>query len=236
MRQSWSNNSRFGQQLYFSKDEIDRMCETELHNAGYFPSAPSPINIERFVEKHYARIEFVELPEGVLGYTEFAKNGKIVRDVIAASLDSDKTHIERRLRSTVAHEAGHCMLHPSLFISNGVQTSFGNDGMIFLNNMKFMCRDTDIRPEPERKKRFDGRWWEYQANRAIGGFLLPKKLVEKVVTQFVKTTSLGTAGAFDESRRQEAICLVADTFDVNPKVAEIRLRVRKKITGRFYLD
>jgi len=202
---------------------MDRMCEEELRKAGYMPDKPSPVRIDRFVEKHYARIDYVDLPEGVLGCTEFAKTGKVVRVVIASALDSKETHVERRLRSTIAHEAGHCMLHPSLFISDGLQSTFQNETMAFVKEMKFMCRDTDIRPEAEQKKAYDGRWWEYQANRAIGGFLLPKKLVEVAIEPFITKTSLGTAGVLDESRRREAVYLLADTFDVNPKAAEIRL-------------
>ncbi len=32
-----------------------------------------------------------------------------------------------------------------------------------------------------RKKAYDGRWWEWQANRAIGGLLLPKNLVNSAL-------------------------------------------------------
>ena len=204
------------------------MCEAELRKAGYFPESPAPINIERFVETHYARIEYVDLPEGILGCTEFEKTGKVVRVIIAASLDSGQKHEVRRLRSTIAHEAGHCMLHASLFISDRFQTSFQKPDKPSAGEMKIMCRDADIqeadnRPISEQKRGYDGRWWEYQANQAIGGFLLPKKLVGKVVAPFVKATSLGTAGVFDESRRKGAIRLLAETFNVNPKVAEIRL-------------
>lgn len=223
MKHSWSDSGRFGQTLYFPKDEIDRMCETELRKAGYFPSDPSPINVERFVEKHYGRVEYVDLGPGILGCTEFSKKGQVLRVIVAASLDSTETTVERRLRSTLAHEAGHCMLHPILFIEDGLQSTFRNETMSFVKERKFLCRDTDIRPEPEQKKEFDGRWWEYQANRAIGGFLLPKKLVQQAITGFVRTTGLGTSGTLDEARRTEAIRLLADIFDVNPKVAEIRL-------------
>lgn len=200
------------------------MCEDELRKAGYMPDSPSPVRIDRFVEKHYAPIDYVDLPEGVLGCTEFANTGKVVRVVIASALDSQVTHVERRLRSTIAHEAGHCILHPSLFIKDTLQSTFKNENTEFVKEMKFMCRDTDIKPEAERTKGgYDGRWWEYQANRAIGGFLLPKKLVEVAVAPFVTKTSLGTAGVLDDSRRREAVCMLAETFEVNPKAAEIRL-------------
>ena len=86
---------------------------------------------------------------------------------------------------------------------------------------KVLCRDvtgtTVLRPG------YDGRWWEYQANRAIGAFLLPRPLVYIAIESLVvKRGALGTS-VLESDRRGEAIALLTETFDVNPIVAKIRL-------------
>ena len=127
MKHGWSDSSRFGQTLWFSVNEIDRLCVQELRKAGCLPEEPAPIDIERFVEKHYSRIEYLDLGEGVLGCTEFSKSGSVLRVIISSSLESGYSPSERRLRSTVAHEAGHCMMHSPLFIDDSLQATFQNE-------------------------------------------------------------------------------------------------------------
>ncbi len=77
----------------------------------------------------------------------------------------------------------------------------------------------------EASRRFDGRWWEYQANCAIGGFLLPRNLFRKAVDPFLETTGGLGLKSLSQSSRSKAIRDLAEVFDVNPKVVEIRLEL-----------
>jgi hypothetical protein len=69
---------------------------------------------------------------------------------------------------------------------------------------------------------YDGRWWEYQANRAIGGLLMPRKLVATCLAGMVEDRGLG-GQVLPDSRRVEAEHLLAETFEVNPAAARIRV-------------
>ena len=223
MRHTWSDSSRFGQTLYFTKEQIDSMCEQELKKAGYLPAEPTPIRIDRFIEKTYSKIEYLDIGPNILGCTQFSSRGAVDRVIVSSSLDSEETVTERRLRSTMAHEAGHCMLHPVLFIQDGLQSTFRNENVDFARSRKIMCRADSIHAEPERKKNVSGEWWEYQANRAIGGFLLPKRLVNLALQPFLIQSAIAGAVGIVPQKRKDAIRTLSDLFEVNLKVVEIRL-------------
>ena len=60
-------------------------------------------------------------------------------------------------------------------------------------------------------------------HQAIGGLLLPKKLVSVALEPYlVPTGSLG-ALTLDEKKRGEAERALAEIFDVNPVVARLRI-------------
>lgn len=223
MRHTWSDSNQFAQKLYFTKTQIDKMCLDELKKGGFLPDSPSPINIERFVEKHYGQVEYVDLGKGYLGCTEFSKKGKVQRVIVSSALDSEDKVTLRRLRTTLAHEAGHCMMHPILFIEDGLQATFRNENSEMFRQHKILCRSDDIENENKYSKQWDSRWWEYQANRAIGGFLLPKKLVIESLQEItIESVSTGEKIIL-AGDRSKAVSAVSNTFDVNPVVAQIRL-------------
>jgi len=223
MRHTWSDSNQFGQNLYFTKTQIDRMCSDELKKSGFYPDEPAPVNIERFVEKHYGKVDYLDLGEGYLGCTEFSKRGQVLRVIISSALDSDDTVTLRRLRTTLAHEAGHCMMHPVLFIEDGLQSTFKNENSEMFRQRKILCRDDDIGSTNKSSKTWDGRWWEYQANRAIGGFLLPKQLVIKALEGLTIKQGITESRTLSDGNRSKATHTVSETFNVNPIVAEIRI-------------
>jgi hypothetical protein len=131
------------------------------------------------------------------------------------------------MRSTFAHEAGHCLLHPSLFIQAEGQVHFDVSGNTNVSRKdgRFLCRDTDVDPMTSRQptRRYDGRWWEWQANRAIGGFLLPKRLVILAAEPFLKRSLVTSSPSLPPATRDAAERSLANTFEVNPVVVRIRL-------------
>ncbi len=225
MRIHPNSSGLFKQTMYFTKDDIDQMCLEALKKAALLPDQPSAIRIDRFVEKHFqSQIIYDDMKDGVLGCTAFKPNGAVEAVFVASSLEDGTVAGKRRERSTLAHESGHGLMHSLLFMDDGCRQSLSGfeDQNLNIKDRRILCREADFRNTSEKK--FDGRWWEYQANRAIGGFLLPKRLVVKAIEPFLSVSGgLGikilTATAFNQAQAE-----VAKIFDVNPVVAGIRLR------------
>jgi len=128
---------------------------------------------------------------------------------------------ERRINTTLAHEAGHGLLHTHLFVLGQKPRSlFGKD--IDLNKPKILCRDNMI----QGLRGFKGSnnpWWEIQANLVIGPLLMPKALVMTAIEPFcLKTGKLGWHVP-DRGRQEDTVRTLSEIFDVNPIVARIRL-------------
>lgn len=214
----------FAERPYYEPQEIDRICSEELRAVELYPSAPAPIRIERFIEKRFrATVVYDDLPPGVLGYTRFGRKG-VETIVVSRALSDDGTAVaERRINTTLAHEAGHGFLHGHLFVlEEPPATLFGASSGA--DHGRILCRDDAIPTVPTAGlRRYDGRWWEFQANHAIGGLLLPKRLVELSVSSFlIKRGGLAQL-LLPDDHREEAAGHAARVFDVNPVVARIRL-------------
>jgi hypothetical protein len=106
-------------QLYFEDlAEIDEICLEALERQSLLPFNPAPIRIERFVEKEFkTALRYEDLGPDNLGCTIFNSSGAVEAILVSRSLEEQNTiPARRRVRSTVAHEAGHGLLHGSLFI------------------------------------------------------------------------------------------------------------------------
>jgi hypothetical protein len=218
MQERKLNGGRFGKTLFFTDREIDRMCLEALKQSGCLPAAPEPIDIEFFIEKHFkTSLDMgTEVDPEVLGWTLFGKKGEILLVGVSPSLSADTSLVgQRRCRATVAHEAGHCLMHPILFMEERTEPMWGN--LDFAQN-RILCRKEDF------TGKYDGRWWEVQANKAIGGLLLPSGLVQKSVEHLLESQGGLGLPVLPEKNRQKAIEHVAATFEVNKPPAEIRLK------------
>ena len=210
MREISSPKGPFRSRLFYTVDEIDQICGDALRQVGLMPQEPQEIRIERFLEKYFKVVPtYEDLEEGVLGGTFFADSGRVIRILISKQLTQDI-----RLPSTLAHEGGHGLLHATLFIDPQKASLFGRGK----SQPSIMCRSEDIRAV---KKAYDGKWWEWQANRAISGLLLPKKLVLRAIEEFLEKTPL--THRLPESNRQRAEKRTAEVFGVSIAVSRIRL-------------
>ena len=222
MRSYRSKSGPFAERPFYTNEEIERICTDELRATNLFPSTPSPIRIDRFVEKRFAVVpEYQELGDGVLGLTKFGPKG-VQGIVVARILDEEgTTTAERRIRTTLAHEAGHGLLHAHLFaVATKEHSLFGDFSDPKLP--KVLCRD--LPTSPVQRSGYDGRWWEFQANRAIGALLLPKPLVHAAMESVLEPAGLLGGTVLKANRREQGIRLLADVFEVNPVVAKIRLQ------------
>lgn len=209
------------EQPFFSDAEIDRIAVEELMHVALLPSKPEPIRIERFVEKRFGLtgVRYEELPATVLGYTQFGNTGVQAVFVSRALSEEGSRVAERRLNSTLAHEAGHGLLHAYLFMLDSFPTE------LFENNKdvtpaRILCRDNIGEP---KRPAYDGRWWEYQANRMIGALLLPKPLALAALEPHLSPSGQLGVPTLTDIQRGKAARELADVFDVNTPVAEIRL-------------
>src|SRR6185437_5356796 len=106
----------FSERPFYSDSEIERTCTTELSWQSLLPTFASPIRIDRFIEKRFKLVPtYEDLGDGVLGLTRFTAHG-VAEIAISRRLDDEVGRVsERRIRTTLAHEAGHCLLHAHLF-------------------------------------------------------------------------------------------------------------------------
>lgn len=215
----------FKERPYFTDDEIELLCSDELRKVGLLPGSPEPIRIERFIEKRFGITpRYDDLPSGVLGLTKFGPNG-VQEIIVSRTLSEEGTRVsERRLITTFAHEAGHGLLHTHLFVlGQGAGSLFGEDASQ-TDPMRILCREESVmvthRPE---QKNYSGRWWEFQANRAMSALLLPKELAALCLDEIL--VGRGTFGArvLPREHRERAVQLLTKVFEVNPIVARIRI-------------
>ena len=217
MRKVPTPSGPFAFQLYFEDlGEIDKICLEALKRQSLLPSKPAPIRIERFVEKEFkSALRYEDLGPDNLGCTIFNSSGAVEAILVSRSLEEQNTiPARRRVRSTVAHEAGHGLLHGSLFIE-GNFPDFGE------NQRRILCRSEDILVETQRSYR--GRWWEFQANQAIGSLLLPRSLMNAFLDQSGIELDSSGSRILTLSQRESLAKKAAVTFDVNPIVVRIRL-------------
>ena len=226
MKSYRTNAGPFTEKPFFRQQDFEQICEDELRRHDLFPPEPAPVRIDRFVEKRFkTQPSYEDLPAGLLGFTRFNPNG-VEEIVVSKALDDEGTQVaERRLRTTLAHESGHGLLHAHLFALGSPPASLFADGLDE-RSAKILCRSGGISgSETPRNRKPPYRWWEYQANQAMGVLLLPKPLVQAALASSLTPRGLIGTPVLPEHQRESAIRLLADTFDVNPAVARLRLDV-----------
>ncbi len=189
---TYRSSGPFPERPYFELEQIEYMCSDELRKLELYPADPSPIRIDRFVEKRFGvNISYEELPSGLLGFTEFGAKG-VEAIMIAKGLDDEGTRAaERRIRTTIAHEGGHGLLHTHLMaLGPSARSLF--EGGLDPNLPRILCRNDPVPSggKEASRKRYDGKWWEFQANQAMGALLLPRQLVEKALEKMLVARGL----------------------------------------------
>jgi hypothetical protein len=213
MRNYRTSFGRDNSRPFYSDEAADQMCTDALRLNKLLPDRPERIRIDRLVEKHFkVGIVYEPIGDGVLGFTTFGEAG-----VISVHIDepSEKTTAaERRVRSTLAHEAGHGLMHAHLFCTEFSHSRlFDSDSDV--SHEKVLCR--------EPRSGYDGRWWELQANMAIGALLMPRELLFDAIEPFLESRGAMGVSFLSESKRVAAIDAMCEVFDVNRPVAKFRI-------------
>ena len=173
-----AKNGPFSEQPFYEAAEIESICTEELQRLNLYPSDPAPIRIDRFIEKRFGvQPIYEDLPDGLLGFTRFGIKG-VAEIVVTKALDDEGTTLaERRLRSTLAHEGGHGLLHAHLFAFGARPDSLFGNGLA-PDALKILCREgaSPASNAAKRNRRIDGgssrqikrwvhcfcrrRWWK----------------------------------------------------------------------------
>jgi hypothetical protein len=171
VREQRDPHGRMPYRLWYDEAEIDAIMEAELRKSGTARLTDGgAVGVDAFIEIHL-RIspEFVTLPGGVQGATDFSPDGTVrmrISAPLAERAASGDPGAEHLMRTTLAHEAAHVLLHRVLFLQQS-EALFGGQ----LSRQE-LCRD--IRPV---RGGYTGEWWEWQANRGMGALLLPRSEV-----------------------------------------------------------
>jgi len=213
----------FPRRIFISDKQIERICRETLESCGLLPDVPGPIRIDRLIYlKFKFDEEYADLSPHIMGCAKFTKDG-IVSILVNRELGEKSDVVSnRRVRSTLAHEVGHGLLHSDLFIEKLTQEEcgqlFGSEAETCDSVTKegFACRAEDGIHEV---RAFE--WWEYQANLAMASLLLPWNLVRVTAGQHLNYV-LGGSGDMD-SRIAQAEQEIGEVFDVNRRMVSIRL-------------
>jgi|SRR5579883_2772746 hypothetical protein len=215
----------FAERPYYPDADIEAICTDELAKLNLLPNQPQPIRIDRFIERRFVTPSYMDLGEGILGLTKFSANG-VAEIIVSTRLDAEGSKIsERRVRTTLAHEGGHGLLHAHLFALESDKPALFGD---FSDpaKPKVLCRD-----EKNSGHEYCGDWWEVQANKAMSCLLMPKRLVDAAIAPYL--TPQGRLGlkALAQSDKQRAVRELSDVFDVNPVVVRLRIEQLYPETG-----
>ena len=226
MRASKDSRSPWGVRVYFDTPEFAGMMDEALFLAGSQAFRDGRgVDVDLVILKAYGlEPDYVNLRDGVLGRTLFQKDGSASIEISRALADLAETDqlARRRLRTTLAHEAGHAACHRQLFVSDTETLPLFNDERMENEEEKpaILCRESSVAIAG-----YQGEWWEFQANQCMACLLLPRRLVGQKVSEIF--AHLGVSD-FSEAQAQtldeEVIRLVSDSFDVSWQAVTYRLQ------------
>lgn len=204
---------------YYTDEEIEEICSNALSEVDLLPTKPVKVRIDRFINlKFNVQISIDSLDKGVLGFTVFSSKG--VEGIYVAKPADESSVEDRRINSTLAHEAGHALMHTQLFVEHFASNLFDNDPNV--TQTRILCRD-EQQGDRLKQHRYDGRWWEYQANSAIGALLMPKQAFLTFMRPYLERNGAVRISDLHAEVRAQATKAHASLFDVNPAVARRRI-------------
>lgn len=176
MRYYKNNKGPFPLGIYFEDQEIESAAFEQLQKASMIPNESNPcVDIDALLKANFGiDPDFEDLDDGVLGKSEFYRDGSI-RVIIATSLGEDCNGTKENLyRTTMAHEIGHVVLHRILFLEDTLKL----EGVEGLKNSVYpvLCRSDS---SGQTIREYSGEWWEWQANRFMSAILMSKHVITK---------------------------------------------------------
>lgn len=220
------------ERLWFDEHEIEDMMESELRKAALMPTETSPVvKLEAFVERHLnaALDQYADLEASVLGVTEFF-DGKpprisINKSLTGSALDEDEVApgVLGRWRATLAHEAGHVLLHRSLF-EFGTGTLFGPPASESSRRQLQRCLERDVGQAASD-------WREVQANQAMAALLMPKSVFQKIARRCIDEV-FPEHSKIPAGSEERVAARLAPILQVSKQAARIRLATLNLVEPR----
>jgi len=230
----WYYGPEGDQRIWYESDEIEAIAEDELRRAGLMPPPDDPVtDLERLIEGHLnAQLDqYAQLPEGVLGVTQFDARRHPVVSISSALTEAAEEDPPRpgqvgRWRATLAHEAGHIFLHRYLFdpdmapLPSRRQDPTAADGTAVMRCLHRDVNDVSTHDWGRISRRRD--WREVQANRSMAALLMPARTFKDVA--FDQMSKLGLSSLPSGPASADTLAAaVADVFQVSKQAALIRL-------------
>ena len=230
----WYYGPEGDQRIWYESDEIEVIAEDELRRAGLMPSPGDPVtDLERLIEGHLkAQLDqYAQLPEGVLGVTQFDARRRPVVSISSALTEAAEEDPLRpgqvgRWRATLAHEASHIFLHRYLFDPDMASlTGRRPDHTVAGGAAVMRCLHRDVNDVSTQdwgrvSQRRD--WREVQANRGMAALLMPGRTFKDVA--FDQITKLGLNSLSSGPASADTLAAaIADVFQVSKQAALIRL-------------
>ena len=212
---------------FFSPNRLEEIAAQALETAGFSDAEPGEIPIEDVLEECLGiGIEYSPLPADVMGCATFAPEGVDKIEIHQSlSLSGNDPTLDRRRRSTIAHELGHGLLHTSLFQQRfEFERRQADFDPARPQRAHIACRSADIREvgtQPASGNSYS--WIEWQANSLMGPILVPRPALWRHLEPWVGRRDGIRTLQLPDSARAEAEQSVSEIFHVSRQLAAIRI-------------
>jgi len=189
-------------------------------------SEGSGIDLEALLEQAFEVVpDYVELPEGIMGKTHFHGDGRFdvfISRKLSDAAEQDATS-RRRLRSTMAHECAHIVMHGHLHMRDlATKPMFPG---LKTDDPKVLCREELTDSFKQGGPGYDGQWWEYQANQGMACLLLPKQETIARVEREIQSRGFKSPKEVIRNRRMDDVVReIMRVFDVSMSVTTYRFQ------------
>jgi hypothetical protein len=203
---------------YYLRDYLEELCErtvSEFCTETYGQElAPLPTDVlTQLLERDTSVLNlYATLDDGINGMTTMFGSERLPRVDIAAEL-SRQWFRENRLRTTLAHEYAHVLLHAPLWRAQ-CKTG-GQEGETLIAQA---CRRETVEDNAPRSDRI-----EWQAGYICGALLMPQRRVDRLVGRFRSTRSFAPVLLAGSADAEELVERVTIGFRVSRLAARVRL-------------
>ncbi|NCB49442.1 MAG: ImmA/IrrE family metallo-endopeptidase [Alphaproteobacteria bacterium] len=214
---SKDNSGNFPIKPFYPPKEMDQITEEIVINFlnKKYKKVELPISTDdlcSLIEEYVDDLDlYASLDNNIEGTNVISNCGKNVKIKINKYLQQD--YFKNRLRTTLAHELGHTILHAPLFDRKYTQQSLFE----IKKDQEITCNIDDI----NSSNTFN--WAEYQANVFAVSILTPKTFLLKYINEFCAKKNTYSFQE-DSENAKELIRLTSDKFQVSKEAIKYRLK------------
>lgn len=221
------STGRFSRRPLWPTGDLDSECENVVidflvrrHGRVDYPISTADLTV--LIEERASRLDlYADLSgegDDVEGLTEFeAGRAPVIR--ISARLASDP-RFSNRLRTTLAHELGHVVLHGALY-----ELRAATGEMFQASRGENKCRRERILGAGPTD------WLEWQAGYSSGAFLMPGAALSQCVADLAKERDLALYRfGLGSPEARDLVRVVCSRFEVSGEAAEVRLKQKGILT------